>query len=613
MKPVALNTRENDSLPLATRAIFGSIAAKTFQQGCSRVLRATISGLVLAVGLATQVAAQQAQVWVQIEAQPTLAEAQERLRDYSRSLRDVNGFTLRSGWHAVALGPYTPAEAGFLLRTLRRDGLIPGDSFVALGNEFQQRIWPIGGGAIQPVEPSEPTLREETVQPAPAPVAVPDETPQQARQSERLLSRAEREALQVALQWAGTYNAAIDGSFGRGTRTAMALWQERNGYEPTGILTTAQRAALLGAYNAVLEGMDLRNVVDSTAGISMTLPLGVVEFARYDPPFAQYDATGDIPARVLLISQEGTQDTLYGLYDVMQTLEIVPLDGPRQRRGASFTLEGANDEIVSYTQAELRNGRIKGFTLVWPAGDEERRTRILDEMKASFQTTRDVLDPSLGGGGADQAPDLISGLEVRQPVFVRSGFYVNAQGAVVTSAEGFEGCVRILLDELYEASLAARDTDANIAVLVPTEPLAPSQVALFQREKPRLQSEVAVAGYSYGGALGAPSLTFGTLADIRGLNGEEALDRLALASLPGDAGGPVMDSAGAVLGMLLPRPTGDRQLPAEVSFSADATAIQAVLEEAGVSYVASDATDPKDPEDLTEIGTGMTVLVSCLD
>ena len=576
-------------------------------------MRAFFYGLVVAGVMVTHAAAQQSLVWVQIEAQRSLAEVQERLRDYSRNLSDVNGFTLESGWHAVALGPYSPAEAGLLLRTLRRDGRIPRDSFVALGNEFQERIWPVGAGAFLPIQPPAPSVSEEAVQPAPAPIAVPDETPQQARQSERALSRPDREALQVALKWAGAYNAAIDGSFGRGTRNAMALWQEQNGYEPTGILTTEQRAALLAAYNAVLDGMGLRNVADSAAGIAMTLPMGVVGFSRYEVPFAQYEASGDIPARVLLISQEGTQDTLFGLYDVMQTLEIVPLDGPRERRSSSFTLEGTNDQITSYTQAALRNGQIKGFTLVWPAGDEVRRTRILDEMEASFQTTAEVLDPGLGATGSEQAPDLLAGLEIRQPVSVRSGFYVNAQGAVVTSAAGLEGCVRITFDELYEAELAASDATTDVAVLVPSEPLAPSQIGSFQQAIPRLQSDVAVAGYSYGGALGAPSMTFGKLADIRGLNGEETLDRLALAPLPGDAGGPVMDGAGAVLGMLLPRPSGDRQLPAEVSFATDAAAIQAVLERAGISYSASDAVDIKAPEDLTEIGTAMTVLVSCWD
>ena len=591
-------------------------------------MRGYFTGLVVAGIFATQVVAQDVQVWVQIEAQPTLAEAQERLRDYASALPNVNGFTLESGWHAVALGPYAPDDAAQLLRTLRRDGLIPRDSFVALGNNFARQIWPIGGAAVRPVQPIAPLPEPETdiVAPAPdlapdapvviaepEPVIVPDESPREARQSEQPLSRPDREAWQIALKWAGTYTAAIDGSFGRGTRSAMALWQEQNGFEPTGVLTTRQRAALLGAYNAVLDGMGLTNIREEAAGIEMTLPMGVVDFARYEPPFVQYNATGELEAQLLLISQAGDQDTLFGLYDIMQTLEIVPLDGPRERRNSSFELQGEDEDIVSYTQAELRNGRIKGFTLIWPAGDEDRRTRILDEMKASFQPIEGVLDPALGDAGAGQAPDLVAGLEIRKPVSVRSGFYVSSDGAVVTSGADLGACARITLDELYEAEVAVNDAQSNVAVLTPSEPLAPAQVAAFQQGVPRLQSDVAVAGYPYGGALGAPTLTFGKLADIRGLNGEETLDRLALSSLPGDAGGPVIDGAGTVLGMLLPRPTGDRQLPAEVSFSADASAIKGVLEKAGISYAASDAIAVKAPEDLTKIGMGMTVLVSCWD
>ena len=591
-------------------------------------MRGYFTGLVVAGIFATQVVAQDVQVWVQIEAQPTLAEAQERLRDYASALPNVNGFTLESGWHAVALGPYAPDDAAQLLRTLRRDGLIPRDSFVALGNNFARQIWPIGGAAVRPVQPIAPLPEPETdiVAPAPdlapdapvviaepEPVIVPDESPREARQSEQLLSRPDREALQIALKWAGTYTAASDGAFGRGTRGAMARWQEQSGFEPTGVLTTRQRAALLGAYNAVLDGMGLANIREEAAGIEMALPMGVVDFARYEPPFVQYNATGELEAQVLLISQAGDQDTLFGLYDIMQTLEIVPLDGPRERRNSSFELQGENEDIVSYTQAELRNGRIKGFTLIWPAGDEDRRTRILDEMKASFQPIEGVLDPALGDAGAGQAPDLVAGLEIRKPVSVRSGFYVSSDGAVVTSGADLGACARITLDELYEAEVAVNDAQSNVAVLTPSEPLAPAQVATFQQGVPRLQSDVAVAGYPYGGALGAPTLTFGKLADIRGLNGEETLDRLALSSLPGDAGGPVIDGAGTVLGMLLPRPTGDRQLPAEVSFSADASAIKGVLEEAGISYAASDAIAVKAPEDLTKLGMGMTVLVSCWD
>jgi S1-C subfamily serine protease len=390
----------------------------------------------------------------------------------------------------------------------------------------------------------------------------------------------------------------------------MAAWQAANGHEATGVLTTRQRAQLLAQYNAVLDGLGLALVSDDRIGIEMIVPTGIVAFSRYEPPFAHFDATGDIPARVLMISQEGDQDTLFGLYEIMQTLEIVPETGPRERRADGFTLIGESATMISHTEASLQNGQIKGFTLVWPAGDEERRTRLLSEMRASFTRIDGVLDPAAGSTD-DQSIDLISGLAVRKPVMSRSGFYVDDTGSVVTTAEVVASCGRITIDEQYDAQVILRDEALGIAVLRPETALAPMNVASFQQDTPRLKSGVAVAGYPYGGALGAPTLTWGEVADLRGLNGEEELQRLTLAALDGDAGGPVLDAGGAVLGMLLPHRLDGRQLPEGVSFAADAQAVQAILERAGVQSVAIRGASEIPPSELTGRAAGMTVLVSC--
>ena len=448
---------------------------------------------------------------------------------------------------------------------------------------------------------------------APLPEPEPaDETPTEARRSEQLLTRDERMDLQVMLKWAGFYDAAIDGAFGRGTRNSMAAWQEANAFDVTGILTTLQRETLKNQYNAVLDGLGLERVLDAQAGIEMMIPTGVVAFDRYEPPFAHYDATGDIPAKVLLISQRGDQDTLYGLYDIMQTLEIVPLEGPRERRNNDFVLIGENGTMVSETRATLQDGKIKGFTLIWPAGDEERRRRLIGEMDKSFIRLEAALDPA-AGDASEQAVDLVAGLDVRKPRIARSGFYVDSAGLVMTTSEAVQSCTRLTIDDEYDADVVADDAATGIAVLRPQEPLAPLSIARFSTGAPRLQSEVAVAGYSYDGVLSAPSMTFGKLADVRGLQGETGVYRLAMTTLPGDAGGPVFDAMGSVMGMLLPKPGGSRALPDEVVFAADTTVIRQVLASAGVSIKAAAETGPSEPEDITQTAVGMTVLVSCWD
>lgn len=563
-------------------------------------------------------------VWVQIEAQPNLQDGLDRAQDYARTLDDVNGFALGGGWYGILLGPYTPEDARQVLQVYRADGLIPRDSYIAFSSALGRQFFPAETDLFQrnaTVAEPEPTPQAATEAPTPvvqqtpgAPAVpqntIPDETPAQARQSERALTPEERRALQTALQWAGFYNSTIDGAFGRGTRSSMSAWQSANGFEPTGVLTSLQRAALLGQYNAVLEGLGLQTVSDTQTGIEVKLPTARVAFDRYDPPFARFTGSGGDTAQVLLISQPGDANRLASLYQVMQTLEIVPLDGPRSLERTRFTLVGQNADIVSETRAWLEGGEIKGFTLVWPAGDEERRTRLVIEMEASFTRLPGVLDPS-AGGATNQQVDLIAGLRVRTPRLSRSGFFVDNSGTLITTAEAVQSCTRVTVDEDVEVQLSTLDAELGVAVLTPKTALAPQQIARFGQVAPRLQSDVAVSGYSYEGILDAPSITFGTLSDLRGLGGEAGLSRLRLESLPGDVGGPVFDASGNVHGMLLPRKPGARQLPDDVRFALAAPALAQVLARAGISVSRGTETAALAPEDITNRALGMTVLVSC--
>ena len=138
-------------------------------------------------------------------------------------------------------------------------------------------------------------------------------------------------------------------------------------------------------------------------------------------------------------------------------------------------------------------------------------------------------------------------------------------------------------------------------------------VAALNDAPPRLQSEVAVAGYSYEGALGAPTLTFGKVADIRGLNGETGVTRLNLAAQPGDAGGPVFDDHGNVVGMLLPTRAEGRTLPRDVSLAAAADHLHDLLSKAGATAQTAQETGQVSPDELNRRAIGMTVLVNCWD
>ncbi|MGB8624074.1 MAG: serine protease, partial [Paracoccaceae bacterium] len=441
---------------------------------------------------------------------------------------------------------------------------------------------------------------------------MPQETPAEARRGERALTRDDREEVQQALQWEGFYDGAIDAAFGPGTRSAMRSYQSAKGYDPTGILTTRQRAALLKSYREALADLGMQMVDNARAGIRIRLPMGMVEFARDDPPFVQYDSTTDHGVRVLLISQKGDQTTLFGLYDVMQTLEIVPMEGRRNRDSDSFVLTGRNATLHSYTYARLVNGTVKGFTLAWKPRDEDLMQRAVQIMRDTFDPYGNgALDETLGATTEDQNIDLMSGLEIRRPEISRSGFYVDGAGTVLTTSQVLEQCKRLTIGDDFEADVAARDDALGLAVLRPRQSLTPIAYAAFQTGAPRLQSDVSVAGFSYGDVLDLPVLTYGKLAQLKGLQGETDVSRLALDALPGDAGGPVFDRTGAVMGVLLPREDGNRKLPEDVSFAASIPAIAEFLSANAVKMAASDRTGAMDPEDLTKLAADMTVRVSC--
>ena len=74
---------------------------------------------------------------------------------------------------------------------------------------------------------------------------------------------------------------------------------------------------------------------DTQAGIEIDLAQGLVAFDRYEPPFVHYNSTTDDGVRVILISQTGDEATLTALYDIMQTLEIVPAEWRRATLGAA--------------------------------------------------------------------------------------------------------------------------------------------------------------------------------------------------------------------------------------------------------------------------------------
>ena len=564
--------------------------------------------MVWLISLPTLLISQDSDFWVQVEAHPNQIEAIDEARAYSTSISEVNAYDIGTGWFAVSIGPFDEAEAQARLFKLRSTGLIPLDSFLSRGSNYQDKIWPVAATST-PNKSQTPTplpFKTETRQLP----SEPDETLAEARQSERVLGRDEKKQLQIALKSAGYYFSAIDGDFGPGTRAAMSAWQNDAGVPLTGVLTTAQRDFLLWQYNRVLEPLGLEIVTDTNTGVALNLPLGLVKFSKYEPPLAHFSSTSGDAHAVYIISQEGDRKSLRAFYKALQTLKILPRSGDRTLKADRFEITGENGEIVSYAQATLLNNMIKGFILVWPLGDEERRSRLLAEMQASFGRLDGVLRTD-SGSNAPQKIDLLFGLDKEKPAFVRSGVFVSKSGHLVTNALALSTCSRITVENQFEASVVRTDDAERIALLKVTKKIAPKAIAEFSLSVDGLGDSVLGAGFSFGGRLSTPSLFSGRVEELQSLSGNTDYIRLTMATRDSDSGGPVLNRKGTLSGILVNAEEYGRKLPENVSYAIKYDEVIKLMNDAGRNVTYVQASETLSKVIIAQNARDMTGLVSC--
>ncbi|MFC7703928.1 peptidoglycan-binding protein [Plastorhodobacter daqingensis] len=571
-------------------------------------------GVLMLMGALWIAPALQAQepAWIQVEAQPSLRAAEARARTYAAQFADVNGFRLPSGWYAIALGPYPTSDAATRLQSLLQDRRVPADAYVVDGDAFGQRFWPVATGLRQPlvidVPPPEPAAQpsEEVSAIAAAPerpVASDSPAPateplEESLRHEALLSREDRIALQEALQQAGFYRGTIDAAIGPGTRSAMAAWQAAQGHEVTGVLSSAQRAALLGAQAEADAALGLARRRDEAAGIEVILPTALVQFDRYDPPFARYG--GDAGVEIILVSQQGNPQALAGLRDQIRALPGVPAGGRDSFDAAGFEIETAEGARRAHVLVRLHDGAIRGYVVTWDDRAPDMAP-ILAAMRQSFAPIGPQTLDDLGAAPSDEMrAALLEGVAEAAPSRSATGVFLDAEGHVLTAAAAVAACTRISVDDA-PAVISASDTATGLALLRPEAPPPPRRTAGWQRLPLEVGAPIVAAGFSLGAAMGLPALTRGIVAAPP----EEGRQSLRLEMLPGDTGAPLLDGTGAVVGLLLPTET------AGASLAITTAAVESWLEGQGISLPGSGTGQDLSPAALAEGAAGITTPVSC--
>jgi len=202
-----------------------------------------------------------------------------------------------------------------------------------------------------------------------------------------------------------------------------------------------------------------------------------------------------------------------------------------------------------------------------------------------------------------------------------SGFVVNDRGQVVTNHHVVANCrsVRVRLGRrTAQATMAAADSRADLAVLDSSASLT-RRPALFRQPTGAVLGErVLIAGYPLQGLLSREMhVAAGIVSALGGPRGDRRLIQIGTPVQPGNSGGPVLDRAGRVIGVVagvLPPKDAARAgaigTP-QISFAIRGELVSSFLDRAGIAHRATGG-KVADTGALSARAEGFTVVVECI-
>ncbi len=222
-----------------------------------------------------------------------------------------------------------------------------------------------------------------------------------------------------------------------------------------------------------------------------------------------------------------------------------------------------------------------------------------------------------------------------------SGFFVSKMGHVITNAHVVKGCKKLTVGDNANKQVPAEivniDGSNDLALLklsslemasaeskfliqklsIAVVPLASK--GLLRSEDVRLGEKVLVAGYPYGDVFSNTiKVTSGIVSATRGAGDDTGQFQLDAAVQPGNSGGPIYDSGGNIVGVVISQldklkmAKAIGSMPENVNFGIKASTVKQFLISSGLPSKKAEQTEEKSTEQLAEIAQNQALMVMCL-
>jgi S1-C subfamily serine protease len=174
-----------------------------------------------------------------------------------------------------------------------------------------------------------------------------------------------------------------------------------------------------------------------------------------------------------------------------------------------------------------------------------------------------------------------------------TGFVVSAEGQILSNNHVVAGCRTLTTRDGKPLQVLSRNVDSDLALLqTKWWQEANRPVAVFRTgPAPKLGDAVVAFGFPLPGVLSSEgNVSTGILSATSGLGNDVRFIQISAPVQPGNSGGPLFDSSGHVIGVVVAKldavkiaqATGD--IPQNVNFAVQWSAVRAFLDEANVPY-----------------------------
>ena len=340
---------------------------------------------------------------------------------------------------------------------------------------------------------------------------------------------ADRMALQLDLAWSGDYNGLVNGEINDKTTAAIKTFQRDRKLKETGVLNPQERALLAAAAKAKQALVGWSMVDDAVTGARIGLPATQVPNKSQGKNGTRWSsAQGQVQVETFKIREPGT--TLAAVYEQQKKEPATRKLEVNFLRPDFFILAGMQNLKKFYVRAEIKDGEVRGMTVLYDQATETIMDPVVVVMSSAFTPFPGVSSVAMAG------PIL------KRKVEYGTGIVVSTAGHILTDREVTEGCNVIVVSGYGDADREAEDKSTGLALLRIYG--APDLVA---------------ATFSGDAAKGPPDLTLLGIADPQSQGGGGAISAKAAkargetvdpAPQPGFSGAAVLDGQGRLVGMV---------------------------------------------------------------